>query len=103
MSKTASIYARVEPKIKEDAENILNQLGIPMSNAINIFLRQIILQNGLPFEVKISDDRPLAYEELTPEEFNLEIEKGFKDLEEGRILAANLVAERMEQKYGRKL
>ncbi len=51
MSKTTSIYARVEPEIKEQAEIVLNKLGIPMSNVINIFLRQIILQNGLPFEV----------------------------------------------------
>ena len=37
MSKTASIYARVEPEIKEQAEMVLDKLGIPMSNAINIF------------------------------------------------------------------
>lgn len=39
MSKTTSIYARVEPEIKEQAESILNQLGIPMSNAINVFFK----------------------------------------------------------------
>jgi addiction module RelB/DinJ family antitoxin len=60
MSKTTSIFARVEPEIKEQAEMVLNKLGIPMSNAINIFLRQVILQNGLPFEVKITHNRPLA-------------------------------------------
>ena len=37
MSKIASIYARVEPEIKEQAEMVLNKLGISMSNAINIF------------------------------------------------------------------
>ena len=77
MSKTASIYARIEPEIKEQAEMVLNKLGIPMSNAINIFLRQVVLQNGLSFEVKITHNRPLAVEDLTSEEFNNEIEKGF--------------------------
>ena len=43
MSKTTSIFVRVEPEIKEQAEKVLNKLGIPMSNAINIFLRQVIL------------------------------------------------------------
>jgi DNA-damage-inducible protein J len=37
MSKTTSIFTRVEPEIKEQAEMVLNKLGISMSNAINIF------------------------------------------------------------------
>jgi DNA-damage-inducible protein J len=82
MSKTTSIFARVEPEIKEQAEMVLNKLGIPMSNAINIFLRQVVLQNGLPFEVKITHNRPLAIGDLTPEEFNNEIEKGTRRSDE---------------------
>jgi DNA-damage-inducible protein J len=49
VSKTASFFGRVEPEIKEQAEMVLSKLGIPMSNAINIFLRQVVLQNGLSF------------------------------------------------------
>lgn len=93
MSKTTSIYARVEPEIKEQAEVVLGQLGISMSNAVNIFLRQVILQNGLPFEVKINQKGPLTYEDLTVNEFNSEIEKGFNDLNEGKVVTADLVAE----------
>jgi DNA-damage-inducible protein J len=100
MSKTTSIFARVEPEIKEQAEMVLNKLGIPMSNAINIFLRQVILQNGLPFEVKIIHNRPLAIEDLTSEEFNNEIEKGFNDLRAGRVVSADKVAERINREYG---
>lgn len=99
MSKTTSIYARVEPEIKEQAESILNQLGIPMSNAINIFLRQIILQNGLPFELSLSQNMPLSYEDLTQEDFNREIEKGYKSFNERRVLSSDLVAEHLEGKY----
>ena len=100
MSKTTSIVARVEPEIKEQAEMVLGKLGIPMSNAINIFLRQVILQNGLPFEVKITHNRPLATGDLTPEEFNREIEKGLDDLKAGRVVSADKVAERMNKEYG---
>ena len=103
MSKTTSIFARVEPEIKEQAEMVLNKLGIPMSNAINIFLRQVVLQNGLPFEVKITHNRPLALGDLTPEEFNHEIEKGLGDLKAGRVVSADKVAERMHKEYGRGL
>jgi DNA-damage-inducible protein J len=103
MSKTTSIFARVEPEIKEQAEMVLNKLGIPMSNAINIFLRQVILQNGLPFEVKIMPGKPLAFGDLTTEEFNSEIEKGLSDLKAGRVVSADKVAESVNREYGRDL
>ena len=99
MAKTTSIFARVEPETKEQAEKVLNELGIPMSNAINIFLKQVILQKGLPFEVKINQTRPIAYEDLTRKEFNYEIEKGLNDLRTGRVKTANQVAERMNMEY----
>ena len=53
MAKSANLYARIEPNVKSEAEAILSQLGIPASNAINMFYKQIILQGGLPFEVKL--------------------------------------------------
>ena len=48
MVKSANLYARIEPEVKEQAEAILNALGIPASNAITMFYKQIILQRGLP-------------------------------------------------------
>ena len=53
MTKTANLYARIEPNLKTEAEGILANLGIPVSNAINIFYRQIVIHRGLPFEVKL--------------------------------------------------
>ena len=55
MAKSANLYARIEPDLKEQAESILSALGIPASNAITMFYKQIILQKGLPFEVKPGD------------------------------------------------
>ncbi|SDY45162.1 type II toxin-antitoxin system RelB/DinJ family antitoxin [Tindallia californiensis] len=103
MAKTTSIFARVEPEIKEQAEMVLNKLGIPMSSAVNIFLRQVVIQNGLPFDVKIKQNKPVAFEDLTTEEFNNEIEKGFNDLKAGRVLSAEKVAERITKEYGHEL
>ena len=51
-TKSANLYVRIEPEVKEKAESILSALGIPASSAINMFYKQIILQRGLPFEVK---------------------------------------------------
>ena len=51
MARTANVFARVEPEVKEQAEQVLDRLGIPMSNAVGMFLRQIVLQRGIPFEM----------------------------------------------------
>lgn len=53
MSKTATITTRVEPELKENAEKILKQLGINTTQAINIFLKQVELKKGLPFDVQL--------------------------------------------------
>ena len=48
-NKTANLYARIEPETKICAESILESLGIPVSTAINMFYKQIILNNGMVF------------------------------------------------------
>jgi DNA-damage-inducible protein J len=99
MARTSNIFARVEPEIKEQAELVLEQLGIPMSNAIGLFLRQVVLQRGIPFELKLPQSKPLSVGTLTEEQFNAEIEKGLADLTAGRVVSAENVADRMRQDY----
>lgn len=82
--KSANLYARIEPDVKEKAESILAALGIPASNAINIFYKQIILQRGLPFEVKMPPPKPVNINTLSETEFNEELEKGYADMQAGR-------------------
>ena len=53
MTKTATIQTRVDPKIKQKAQIILKTLNISMSEAISMFLSQITLHKGIPFELKI--------------------------------------------------
>lgn len=84
-AKSANLYARIEPNIKEQAEKILNALGIPASNAINMFYKQIILQKGIPFDVKLPTDFIMGD---TPEELTLQIETGYNDYLNGRIVSA---------------
>lgn len=59
MAKSAMIVARIEPDLKADAEKILKKLGLSTTDAINIFLSQIRLRKGLPFEVKIPNKTTL--------------------------------------------
>lgn len=87
-AKSANLYVRIEPDVKKQAESILSALGIPASNAINMFYKQIILNGGLPFEVKIPTVRPANVSELSEAELNAELEKGYADTAAGRIKSA---------------
>ena len=53
MAKTSTIQTRVDPEIKRNAQKILSTLNISMSEAISIYLTQITLNKGIPFEIKI--------------------------------------------------
>lgn len=99
-SKTADLYVRIESDVKEQAESILTTLGISVSGAINMFYKQIILQRGLPFEVKLPSLKPIAMESLTKEELDAEIEKGYADILEGRVESADKVFAAIHKDYG---
>lgn len=100
MARTSSVYARVEPEIKEQAEIVLDQLGIPMSNAVSMFLRQIVLQQGIPFEMKLPVRKPVAMGSLTKGEIDAEISKGIKSIEEGRVYSVEAVEAEMKRDFG---
>lgn len=100
MARTSNVFARVEPEIKEQAEQVLNQLGIPMSNAVGMFLRQIVLQQGIPFEMKLPQNKPLAYGSLDKTKFDKEIEKGIADIRTGHVHSAESVEEEIRRDFG---
>ena len=100
MARTANIYTRVDPEIKEQAERILSELGIPMSSAIGMFLHQVVLQRGIPFEMKLNVRKPLALGELTKEQLDAELQKGQDDIDAGRLIPLEQVEAEMRRKYG---
>lgn len=51
--KTDVLHTRVAPKLKSEAESVFDQLGISSSDAIRIFLKQVVLHQGLPFAVSL--------------------------------------------------
>ena len=99
MAKSANLYARIEPEVKEQAEAILSALGIPASNAINMFYKQIILQRGLPFDVKMPTRRVLDASSLTDEQMDAELEKGYSDIKTGRTRSAKTVFADIRKDY----
>ncbi len=88
MSKTANLYVRIEPDLKEQAEQILSALGIPASNAINMFYKQIILQRGLPFDLKLPETAVLNFNNMTEKEIDSELQKGIDDVKNGKVKPA---------------
>jgi len=84
MVKTANLYARIEPELKTEAETILGGLGVPVSNAINMFYRQIVLHRGLPFAVQYPVRRLTNAAAIADAELDAEVSKGFDDIAAGR-------------------
>ena len=98
--KSANLYARIEPEVKEQAENILSALGVNASNAINMFYKQIILHKGIPFDVALPANKPLDLSSLSATELSEELEKGYADMKAGRAKPAKEVFANIRKDYG---
>lgn len=99
MAKTANMYARIEPDLKSQAEAILSALGISASNAITMFYKQIVLQKGLPFEVKLPE-HPLDISRMTAEQLDTELEKGYEDAQAGRTIPMAQAFANIRKEFG---
>ena len=93
MAKSANVSVRIEPEIKEEAENILEALGIPVSNAINMFYK-----HGIPFEMKLPRN-PLDISYMSEKEVDARIKKGLNDVEKGKVHLASDVFGNIERQY----
>jgi DNA-damage-inducible protein J len=71
MGKTAYITARIEPKLKAQAGRVLAKVGVSTTDAITMFMRQVVLHDGLPFEVRVP---------------NAESRRAIAEMEAGRCL-----------------
>jgi DNA-damage-inducible protein J len=59
-SKTEMIHARIDPKLKQSAEQIFSEIGVSTAEAIRLFLKQVELHRGLPFPVSIPNAETIA-------------------------------------------
>ena len=86
MEKTSTLNLRVNPKLKNEAEDILSKLGIPMSTAINMFLSQVVLNNGIPFSVSLpSIPKEIDFSKISDEELINNLNKGIADYKNGNV------------------
>jgi addiction module RelB/DinJ family antitoxin len=91
MANTAAVYARIDTGLKENAEGIMSQLGMSPSSVIQMLYSQIVLQKGLPFEVKLPSREPTAIGGMTQAELDQELTKGIQSLRMGKGYSADEV------------
>ena len=80
--KSASVNVRINENIKQHAESILEDLGLSRAVAIDLFYRQIILHNGLPFDLKWNTP-PLSTTDFTPSELENILSRGVEESNNG--------------------
>ncbi|WP_084667749.1 type II toxin-antitoxin system RelB/DinJ family antitoxin [Streptococcus pneumoniae] len=78
MSKT-SMSIRLDSEVKEQAQQVFSNLGMDMTTAINIFLRQAIQYQGLPFDVRLDENRKLL-QALTDLDQNRNMSQSFESV-----------------------
>ncbi len=77
MSKNATVSARIDKNVKDQAEDILRQLGIPVSVVINTLYHQIIARNGVPFSITLPT-KPRSLDELTQSELDAKLQHSYE-------------------------
>lgn len=86
MGKTATLNIRVNPDVKENAESVLAQLGIPMATAIDMYLKQISLVGGIPFSIVLPKAaNSVNADMMSATQIHQKLEKGYADIEKGNV------------------
>ena len=100
MANTSAVYARIDSNLKESAENILQQLGISPSSAIQMLYSQIVLTRGLPLDLRLPSRKPTAIGGMSREEVDAELMKGMDSLKSGRAYTADEVDAELKREFG---
>lgn len=87
-AKTANVSARIQPNIKEQAEAILDRLGIPVSVFIDMTYRQVIMRDGIPFSLDIPD-KLATRDSITKTEFDTMLQAGLAQAKRNDSVSVN--------------
>lgn len=80
MGNGAEIHVRIDAQTKREAQGVLNDLGLNMSDAINLYFRQVVLHKGIPFEISIPNGLTASTLRESKEGKNLNEVSDTKDL-----------------------
>lgn len=83
MANNVNISVRVDPAVKEQAEAVLDRLGISMATAMEIYLRQIAMRRRIPFDLALPYNGPIPYHSLSEAEFDALISQAMQSYSQG--------------------
>lgn len=84
-----TLNLRVNPTVKQEAEDVLRRLGIPMATAIDMYLRQISMTGGIPFLVTLPKaPAEINADKMTVEELRELLKAGYDDMRNGNVYDA---------------
>ena len=98
MAKNSTINLRVDSEVKEEAGEILMSLGLTLSQAFNLLLYQVRLVRGLPFEIK-QQTPPESILIKNNQDLYEKLNTGKEQIRQRQVIDANLVMERLGEKY----
>lgn len=83
-TKSANVTARVQPEIKQQAEAVLERIGLPVSVLIDTLYRQIIMTGGVPYALSVPKLQTL--DSMSTKQFDAMMEKGYRESQSGQGL-----------------
>lgn len=100
MEKTTTLNLRVNPTVKQQAEDVLRQLGIPMATAIDLYLRQISLTGGIPFRIALPKaPASVDADVMTNKELHAALRAGYDDMQAGNVRDAAAAFAEFREKH----
>ena len=100
MEKTMTLNLRISPAIKQQAEAVLKQLGVPMATAVDMFLRQVALTGGIPFDVSLPKANPsVNADAMSAKQLREQLQAGYADMQSGNTQDAVAAFERFREAH----
>lgn len=100
MEKTATMNLRVSPSVKQGAEEVLKELGIPMATAIDLYLRQIAINKGIPFPVTLNQvPEHISADRMTATELREALMVGYREMENGEVQDARTAFAQFRERH----
>ncbi|WP_455759831.1 type II toxin-antitoxin system RelB/DinJ family antitoxin [Cloacibacillus evryensis] len=100
IEKSTTLNLRVNPTVKMQAEDVLKQLGVPMATAVDMFLRQITLTGGIPFEVSLPKvPAAVNADAMSAERLRAELMAGYEEMRQGSTQDASTAFARFRESH----
>ncbi len=100
VKKTTTLNLRVNPDVKRRAEEVLSHLGMSMSTAIDIYLKQISITGGIPFAVTLPKvPYTINADLMTVGEIRAKLRDGYADIEKGNVQDVSVAFKEFREKH----